>query len=48
MTCTPTIGYFHDLLLNILEGNVLYFRLPGPNHMQNLTPNCKTLNVFWT
>ena len=22
--------------------------LPGPNHVQNLTPKCKILNVFWT
>ena len=22
--------------------------LPGPNHLQNLTPKCKILNVFWT
>ena len=26
---------------------VLYFPLPGPNHLQNLTPKCKILNVFW-
>ena len=25
-----------------------YFPLPGPNHLQNLTPRCKILNVFWT
>ena len=31
-----------------VEGNVPYFFLPGPNHIQNLTPNCKILNVFWT
>ena len=39
------IGY---LLLNIAGGNVLYSPLPGPNHLQNLTPKCKILNVFWT
>ena len=22
--------------------------LPRPNHVQNLTPKCKILNVFWT
>ena len=22
--------------------------LPGPNHLQNLTPKFKILNVFWT
>ena len=21
---------------------------PGPNHLQNFTPKCKILNVFWT
>ena len=36
------------LLLNIAGGNVLYFPLRGPNHLQNLTPKCKNLNVFWT
>ena len=25
-----------------------YFPLPGPNHLQNLAPKCKILNVFWT
>ena len=33
---------------NIAVGNMPYFRLPGPNHLQNLTPKCKILNVFWT
>ena len=42
------LGYFHDLLLIILKGNVTYFRLPGPNHIQNITSNCKILNVFCT
>ena len=27
---------------------VLDFPLPGPNHLQNLTPKCKILNVLWT
>ena len=22
--------------------------LPGPNHVQNLSPKCKILNVYWT
>ena len=22
--------------------------LPRPNHLQNLTPKCEILNVFWT
>ena len=34
--------------INIAEGRVLYFPLPKPNHLQNLTPKCKILNVFWT
>ena len=34
--------------LNIAEGNVRYFPLPGPNHFQNLTRKCKILNTFWT
>ena len=33
---------------NIVRGNALYFPLPGPNHLQNLSPKCKILNVFWT
>ena len=36
------------LLLKHCRSNALYFPLPGPNHLQNLTPNCKILNVFWT
>ena len=36
------------LLVNIAEGNALYLALPGPNHLQNLTPKFKILNVFWT
>ena len=35
------------LLVKIAEGNVPYFPLAGPNHLQNLTPKCKILNVFW-
>ena len=22
--------------------------IPGPNYLQNLTPKCKVLNVFWS
>ena len=33
---------------NIARGNVSYFFLPGPNHLQNLIPKCKILIVFWT
>ena len=33
---------------NIAGGSALYFPLPGPNHLQNLPPKCKILNVFWT
>ena len=36
------------LLSNIAKDNILYFPLPGPNHLQNLTPKCKILNVLWT
>ena len=32
----------------IAGGNLPYFPLPGPNHIQILTPKCKILNVFWT
>ena len=28
--------------------SLLYFPLPGQSHLQNLTPKCKILNVFWT
>ena len=35
------------LLLNAAGGNALYFPLPGPNLLRNLTPNCKILNAFW-
>ena len=34
--------------LNIARGNVLYFPLLEPSHLQNLTPKCKILKVFWT
>ena len=34
------------LLLKYCKGNVPYFRLSGPNHVQNLTQKCKVLNVF--
>ena len=27
---------------------VFYFPLSGSNHLQNLTPKCKILNMFWT
>ena len=28
-------------------GNVPCFPPTGPSHLQNLTPKCKILNVFW-
>ena len=31
---------------NIARGKAPYFPLPGPNHLQNLTPKRKILNVF--
>ena len=40
------VNYY--LRLNIARGNVTYFLIPGPNHLQNLTPKCKILDVFWT
>ena len=36
------------LLLNISGGNVSYFLLSGPNHLQNLTPKCKIFNLLWS
>ena len=30
------------------RGQCTITSLPGPDHIQNLIPNCKTLNVFWT
>ena len=36
------------LPLKYCRRNVLYFPLPGPNYLQNLTPKCKILNRFWT
>ena len=33
---------------NVAGGNVPYFPLPAPSHIQNLTPNSTILNVFWT
>ena len=53
-TCTLTTGFiyiFEWIIIyyeNIAGGNVTYFLLPGPNHLQNLTPKGKTLNMFWT
>ena len=40
--------YFVIYCKNIAGGSVLYFLLPGSNHLQSLTPKCKILNVFWT
>ena len=34
------------LLLKYCRSNAIYFPLPGPNHLQSLTPKCKILNVF--
>ena len=34
------------LLLKYCRRLILYFPLPEPNHLQNLTPKCKILNVF--
>ena len=33
---------------NIARCNVPHFPVPGPNHLQNLTPKCKILNLLWT
>ena len=34
----------------MLIQQIIEFELrgPGPNHLQNLTPKCNILNVFWT
>ena len=32
---------------NIAGGNVPYFPLPGPSHLQTLTPKYKNLNMLW-
>ena len=36
------------LLLKYCCRQCTLFPLPGPNHLQNLTPKCKILNVLWT
>ena len=36
------------LLLKYCRRQCTLFPLPGPNHLQNLTPECKILNEFWT
>ena len=55
--CIPVTGYFYDktiiskdryLMLKYAGGNVLYFPLPEPNHLRNLIPKCKILDVFCT
>ena len=42
---------FHWIVIcrySVAGGNVLYFPLPGSNHLPNLTPKYKILNVFRT
>ena len=41
------MNHFIIYCYNIAGGNVTYFPLPGPNHLQNLIPKCKILNVIW-
>ena len=36
------------LLLNYCSSQCILLPLPNPNHLQNLAPKCKILNVFWT
>ena len=36
------------LLLKFCRRQCTLLPLPGPNQLQNLTPKCKILNVFWT
>ena len=36
------------LLLKYCIRQCTLLTLPGPSHLQNLTPKCKILNVFWT
>ena len=38
---------YYLLQNNSTGGNVPSFSLLGPNHLQNLAPECKILNVFW-
>ena len=46
-TCTPTTGYFY-VKTKISKENlrVDYYLLL--KYLQNLTPKCKIINVFWT
>ena len=57
--CNPITGCFHDKTIISKENIRLdcYFLLKyctrqctlrRPNHVQNLTPKCKILNVVWT
>ena len=36
------------LLLKYCRGQCTLLPLSGSNHLQNLTPKCKILKVFWT
>ena len=36
------------LLLKYCRRQCTLLPLPGPNYLQNLTPKCKILSVFWT
>ena len=36
------------LLVNYCSRQCTLLPQPGPNHLQNLIPKCKILNVFWT
>ena len=40
------LDYF--LLLKYCRRLCTLLPLPGPNHLQHLTPKCKIFNVFWT
>ena len=35
------------LMLKYCTRQCTLLPLPGPNRLQNLTPKCKILNVFW-
>ena len=41
-------GLFYYLLVKYWGGNVPYFHQLRSNYVQNLTPKCEILNVFWT
>ena len=45
-TCTPTTGYFY-VKTKISKENPLADYYLVLKYLQNLTPKCETINVFW-